>query len=169
MSCYVSVRRVTSFLAPMFTNSQTPITCVQISNPDFHPNGTEFGKYIQVLYYVQKKLGVSPLRFSQTNFYVHLVVPKFVNRHKMYKIQGRGSTDAVIWNVPCMAPISTKLSFIYSNIYPTRCNVTQFILSGQCSTCFGWYLHPSSGAQTTVSTTSGICQNVTAICRYSGR
>jgi hypothetical protein len=29
----------------------------------------------------------------------------------------------------------------YSNIYPTRCNVTQFILSGNCSTCFGWY-HP---------------------------
>jgi len=42
----------------------------------------------------------------------------------------------------------------YSNIYPTRCNVTQFILSGSFSTCFGWYLHPSSGAQTTVSTAS---------------
>ena len=57
----------------------------------------------------------------------------------------------------------------YSNIYPTRCNVTQFILSGNCSTCFGWYHHPSSGAQTTVSTASGICHTVTAICRYRGR
>ena len=47
-------------------------------------------------------------------------------------------------------------------IYPTRCNVTQFILSGNCSTCFGWYHHPSSGAQTTVSTASGICDTVTA-------
>jgi len=56
-----------------------------------------------------------------------------------------------------------------SNICPTRCNVTLFILSGNCSTCFGWYLHPSSGAQTTVSTASGICQTVTATCRYSGR
>jgi hypothetical protein len=36
------------------------------------------------------------------------------------------------------------------------------------STCFGWYLHPSSGAQTTVSTASGICHTVTATCRYSG-
>jgi len=27
----------------------------------------------------------------------------------------------------------------YSNIYPTRCNVTQIILSGNCSTCFAWY------------------------------
>ena len=31
-------------------------------------------------------------------------------------------------------------------------------ISGKCSTCFGWYLHPSSGAHTTVSTESGICQ-----------
>jgi len=57
----------------------------------------------------------------------------------------------------------------YSNICPTRCNVTQFILSRKCSTCFGWYHHPSSGAQTTVSTASGICHTVTATCRYSGR
>ena len=24
------------------------------------------------------------------------------------------------------------------DIYPTRCNVTQFISSGNCYTCFGW-------------------------------
>jgi hypothetical protein len=29
--------------------------------------------------------------------------------------------------------------------------------------------NPSSGAQTTVSTASGICQTVTATCRYTGR
>ena len=39
-----------------------------------------------------------------------------------------------------------------SNIYPTRCNVTQFILSWNCSTCFGWYHNPSSGAHITVCT-----------------
>ena len=55
------------------------------------------------------------------------------------------------------------------NIYPIRCNITQFILSGNCSTYFGWYHRPSSGAQTTVSTASGICHTVTAICRYRGR
>jgi hypothetical protein len=54
-------------------------------------------------------------------------------------------------------------------VYPTKCNLTQFILSGNCSTYFGWYLHPPSGAQTTVSTASGICHSVTAICRYRGR
>jgi len=38
-----------------------------------------------------------------------------------------------------------------------------FILSGNCSACFGWYHHPSSGAYTTVSTASGICHAVIAI------
>jgi len=33
-------------------------------------------------------------------------------------------------------------------------------ISGNCSTCFGWYFHPSSGAHTTVSTASGICGDV---------
>jgi hypothetical protein len=42
-------------------------------------------------------------------------------------------------------------------------------ISGNCSTCFGWYHHTSSGAHTTVSTASGIFQTVTAICRYCGR
>jgi hypothetical protein len=32
---------------------------------------------------------------------------------------------------------------------------TEFILSDNCSTCFGRYYHPSSGAQTTVTTASG--------------
>jgi hypothetical protein len=42
-------------------------------------------------------------------------------------------------------------------------------ISGNCSTCFVGYFHPSSGAHTTVSTASGICHAVTAICRYRGR
>jgi hypothetical protein len=41
-------------------------------------------------------------------------------------------------------------------------------ICGNCSTCFGWYFHPSSGAHTTVCTASGICHAVTAICRYRG-
>ena len=34
-------------------------------------------------------------------------------------------------------------------------HVTEFILSDNCSTCFGRYYYPSSGAQTTVTTASG--------------
>jgi hypothetical protein len=42
-------------------------------------------------------------------------------------------------------------------------------ISGNCSTCFWWYFQPPSGVHTTVSTASGICQTVTAICPYRGR
>jgi len=40
-------------------------------------------------------------------------------------------------------------------------------ISGNCSTYFEWYLHPSSGAHT--STAFGICHTITATCRYLGR
>ena len=53
----------------------------------------------------------------------------------------------------------------YSNTYSTICNATQFVLTENCSTCFGCYHHPISGAQTTVSTASGVCQTVTATSR----
>ena len=45
----------------------------------------------------------------------------------------------------------------------------RLFISGNCSTCFGRYLHPSSGAHTTVSIECGTCQTVTATCRYRGR
>jgi len=51
-----------------------------------------------------------------------------------------------------------NFSIINANKCPTRCNYTQFILSVNCSTCFGRLLHPSSGAQITVSTASGTGQ-----------
>jgi hypothetical protein len=38
------------------------------------------------------------------------------------------------------------------------------MLYGNCYTCFGLYLHPLSGAHTTVSTASDICQTVTTTC-----
>ena len=80
---------------------------------------------------------------------------------------GTGSVHHLLYQIKCTVLINVVLS--YSSIFPTRCNVTQFILSGNCSTCFGWYLHPSSGAQTPVSTASVICHTVTATCRYNGR
>jgi hypothetical protein len=42
-------------------------------------------------------------------------------------------------------------------------------ISGNCSTCFGWYFHQSTGTHTTVSTAFGICHTVTTICRCRGR
>jgi len=37
---------------------------------------------------------------------------------------------------------------------------TVYLFLEHCSTCFGWYLHPSSGGHTTVFTVSGTCQTV---------
>ena len=44
------------------------------------------------------------------------------------------------YEIPCKQLMKKELKY-YPNIYPTKCNVTQFILSGNCSTCFGLYLH----------------------------
>ena len=42
-------------------------------------------------------------------------------------------------------------------------------ISGNFSTCFGWYLRPSSGAHTNVSTASGISHTVTVTRRFRVR
>ena len=46
---------------------------------------------------------------------------------------------------------------------------TVYLFLENCSTCFGWYLHPSLGAHTTVSIASGTSRTVTATCRYGER
>jgi len=61
------------------------------------------------------------------------------------------SMDRASYN---MAIIIQQDATIYSLFKPVN-----------CSTCFGWYLHPSSGAHNTVSTVSGISKTVTATCR----
>jgi hypothetical protein len=74
---------------------------------------------------------------------------------------------------------STHLCIIYSNtVFPTttrsmympiiiqrNATIHSLFISVNCSTCFGWYFDPSSGAHVTVSTPSGISTNVTATCR----
>jgi hypothetical protein len=64
---------------------------------------------------------------------------------------------------PCIVSI-----FQYTRISNKMQGYSLFI-SRNCSTCFGRYSYPSSGAHTTLSTASGICHTVTAICRYRGR
>jgi hypothetical protein len=54
-------------------------------------------------------------------------------------------------------------------IYIQDATLHSLFISGDCSTCFGLYLHLSSGAQTTVPTASVIFHTVTAFCRYRGR
>ena len=66
--------------------------------------------------------------------------------------------EKVCFNTNCVLCSWDRALQFCVNKFPTRCNYTQFILSVNCSTCFGWSLHPSSGAQITVSTASGTCQ-----------
>jgi hypothetical protein len=51
-----------------------------------------------------------------------------------------------------------KSILIYSYIQQDA-TLHNLFISGNSSTCFGWYFHPSSGAHTTVSTASGICHS----------
>jgi hypothetical protein len=61
---------------------------------------------------------------------------------------------AVLLVVVGHIPISKQNTTLHSLFIPEN-----------CATCFGWYLYPSSGAHTTVSTASGICHTVTARLR----
>jgi hypothetical protein len=64
-----------------------------------------------------------------------------------------------IWWAPNSIPIYIQQDATLHSLF----------ISGNCSTSFGWYFHPSSRAHTTVSTASGIYHTVTAICRYRER
>jgi hypothetical protein len=73
----------------------------------------------------------------------------------------------LLGNLTFMGPC---IVYIYIPIYSHQdATLNNLFISGNCSTYFGWYLHPSSGPHTTVSTAAGICHKVTAICRYRGR
>jgi len=75
----------------------------------------------------------------------------------------------ILGEVHCACPFvccrPKTIQRLYGNNCPTRYNYIQIILSVNRSTCFGWYLHPSSGAHVTVFTVSGNIENVTATCR----
>ena len=43
--------------------------------------------------------------------------------------------------------------------------IYSLFISVNRSTCFGWYLHSSSGVHVTVSTASSISKTITATCR----
>jgi len=54
--------------------------------------------------------------------------------------------------------MSAQINTNYISIYIQQDATSHSLfIFGNCSTCFGWYHHPTSGAQTTVSTASGIC------------
>jgi hypothetical protein len=54
-----------------------------------------------------------------------------------------------MWTVP---PLSADMSIIVQQ----DATIYSLFISVNCSICFGWYPHPSSGAHITVSTASGV-------------
>jgi len=107
-------------------------------------------RYCYILIYIQKDATLHSLFYLETALHVSGGTSTHHQERKQLYLQ----------HLEFVRPL-----LLYSNIYPKRCNFTQFILSGNCSTCFRWYHHPPSGAQTTVFTAAGICQTVTATCR----
>jgi hypothetical protein len=73
----------------------------------------------------------------------------------------------MILNDSLQQMLITHLTFMglcIANIFQYVSNKMQLyslFICGNCSTCFGCYFRPSSGAHTTVSTTSGICHTIT--------
>jgi hypothetical protein len=86
---------------------------------------------------------------------------------QLKKAKGATTQDTCLTLILLMWRIGWANSIpIYIQQYAT---LHSLFISGNCSTYFGWYFHSSSGVHTTVSTASGICHTVTAICRYRGR
>ena len=87
------------------------------------------------------------------------------HHHDRIKSQNSSSKFKIFlkFRGPCI--VSCIFRYISNNMQ----RYTAHLFLENCSTYIGWYLHPSSGAHTTLSTASGTCQTVTATCRYRGR
>jgi len=59
--------------------------------------------------------------------------------------------------------VITETTFV-STIIQQDTTIHSLFISANCSTRFGWYLHPPSAAHITLYTVSGIIETVTAIC-----
>ena len=98
----------------------------------------------------------------------YMLFPEMIALHYVTVVVPVLQRSVVISFLKSCLHISTTYSNILIYIQQDATLHTLFI-SGKCSTCFGWYHHPLSGAHTTVSTASGICHTVITICRYRGR
>jgi len=93
------------------------------------------------------------------------------NMHRLSSIE-----FSSVFTCPSLEPVVTITFNVQQSVHPKYipiyiqqdATLHSLFISGNCSTCFGWYHHPPSGAHTTVSTASGTCQTVTATCCYRG-
>ena len=64
-----------------------------------------------------------------------------------------------------LLPSGFRTKTLYTPFHHLYAPKYSLFISVNHSTCFGWYLHPSSGPHVNVSTASGISKTVTATCR----
>ena len=100
------------------------------------------------------------------------VVPNII-KQVMYSILKQvmcSILKQVMHNILKQVMRNILIQVLHNNVKQYPVNIQQdatlhsLFISVNCSTCFGWYLHPSSGAHTTVSAASGTCTS-TRCCR----
>jgi hypothetical protein len=69
--------------------------------------------------------------------------PMQVTNTEEYRKEGN-QNDVLCISLLCSC---VRASWINVNNCPTRCDFVQFLFPANCSTYFGWYIHPSSGAR----------------------
>jgi hypothetical protein len=73
--------------------------------------------------------------------------------HNFHSVIGLFLYKVLRWLSKWLAPFHwilcslVRASWISVNNCPTRCDFVQFLFPANCSTCFRWHLHPSSGAR----------------------
>jgi hypothetical protein len=126
-----------------------PKTCRPHSHPPHFPHFNSLNTKLNPTCHLLALLEAHPIfQISRIRVKSHLPFANIIRRFNVYG--------------------SVHCKYIPIYIQPDATLHSLFIF-GNCSTCFGWYFHPSSGVNTTVSTASGICHTVTAFCRYHGR
>jgi hypothetical protein len=98
---------------------------------------------------------------------LNFIMPTFIRRVNS-EVRHLNPINAELNPMCHLLILLRDLTFMGKYIQQDATSRSLFI-SGNCSTCFGWYFHPSLGAHTTASTASGICHTVNAIRRYRGR
>ena len=112
---------------------------------------------------------------TDTHVLTHVNTHKWIEHHVLcFSPRAKGEQEMLRSMTLSVSKITQHQSNVYGSVHrkyipiyiQQDATLHSLFISGNCSTFFGWYLHPSSGTHTTVSTASGICHTVTTNCLY---
>jgi len=110
--------------------------------------------------FVKRQIGNAYERTSYFSVQSHNAPYHTIWKLQEYGISSKSLTSYITFYV--YGSVHCKYTFVYIQQDAT---LHSLFISGNCSTCFRCYFHPSSGVHKTVSTASGICHTLTAACR----